>query len=125
MTDIDEDTAIWNLIKDHPELDCLPLPARFFKKFGIQPRSVESTKDYLSSQYTFKKQYEKKDLSPLIIDEPIRDKDGKIRLVEMLPMEEIKVETVSRPFESEEGKTMVILPSLRDDSEIVQKYETT
>jgi len=117
---IDEDEAIWELIKDSPDVDCFPLPARFFKKFGIQPRAVETTKDYLGSQYTIKKQFETKELAPLIIDEPQRDTDGNIKLVPVAPPEDIKTETIQRPFIQEEGKTLVVLPSLRDDSDLVK-----
>jgi hypothetical protein len=120
---VDEDEALWNAIKHCPDVDCLPLPIRFFHKFGIAPRGVENTKEYLSSQYTIKKQFEPKDLPPLVIDEPIKDKDGNVKLVEVHPSEDIQVETISRPFEQEEGKTTVVLPSLKDDSDIVKKYE--
>ena len=119
---MDEDTAIWNVIRDLPDVDCLPLPARFFKKFGIAPREIENTKDYLATQYTWRKQTEPKELTPLILDEPQRDKDGKIQLVEMFPPEVVDVKVVQRPFEQEEGKTMVILPSLRDDSYVIKNH---
>ena len=112
---VDEDEAIWNAIKDLPDVECLPLPVRFFKKFGIEPRAIETTKEYLATQYTFKKQFEEKDLPPLIVDEPLRDKDGKIRLVEMAPLEDVKVEVIQRPFEHDPNKTLVVHPSLKDE----------
>ena len=112
---IDEDEAIWNAIKDLPDADCFPLPVRFFKKFGIEPRTIETTKEYLASQYTVQKSVEQKELPPLVIDEPQKDADGKIKLVEIAPPEEIDVKTIQRPFVHEEGKTLVVLPSLRDD----------
>ena len=102
----------------------MPVPIRWFSKFGIKPREIETTKEYLASQYTFVKQYELKDLPPLIIDEPQKDSQGNIKLVAVAPPEEIKVETISRPFEYEQGKTLVVLPSLRDDSDIVKSLET-
>jgi hypothetical protein len=125
MVVIDEDEAIWNAIKDFPDVECFPLPIRFFKKFGIQPRSIETTKEYLATQYTIQKSIERKDLPPLIIDEPQRDAEGKIKLVAVAPPEEIVVETVQRPFVHEEGKTLVVLPSLRDDSDLVTGDHTT
>jgi hypothetical protein len=112
---VDEDEAIWNMIKDLPDVDCFPLPIRFFKKFGIEPRTIETTKDYLASQYTVQKSVEPKELPPLIIDEPQRDAEGKIKLVAVAPPEEFEVTTVQRPFVMEEGKTLVVLPSLRDE----------
>jgi hypothetical protein len=112
------------MMKELPDFDCMPVPIRWFSKFGIKPREIETTKEYLASQYTFVKQYELKDLPPLIIDEPQKDSQGNIKLVAVAPPEEIKVETISRPFEYEQGKTLVVLPSLRDDSDIVKSLET-
>jgi hypothetical protein len=111
----DEDEAIWNMIKDLPDVDCFPLPIRFFKKFGIEPRAIETTKEYLASQYTFKKQFEEKDLPPLIIDEPVRDAEGNVKLVPVAPPEEVEVTTIQRPFEHDPNKKLVVLPSLRDE----------
>ena len=118
---MDEDTALYNELKNLPDFRCLPLPAHWFAKFGIEPIGIETTKDYLESRYTVLKSVEQKELPPLIIDEPQRDKDGNIKLVKVAPPEDIKVETITRPFVHEEGKTLVVLPSLRDDSDIVEK----
>lgn len=112
----DEDTALYNSLKDLPDFQCLPLPVHWFKKFGIVPLEVENTRAYLKDQYTFKKQFEQKDLPPLIIDSPQRDKDGNIKLVDVAPPEDVKVEVVQRPYEHDPTKTLVVLPSLKDDN---------
>ena len=120
----DEESTLFEMLKGMPDFDCMPLPARWFSKFGIKPREIETTKDYLNENYTMKMMYSPKDLPPLIIDEPQLDSEGKVKLVPVAPPEDIKVETISRPFEHEQGKTLVVLPSLRDDSEIVKSLET-
>jgi hypothetical protein len=96
MSEFDED-ALYNELKELPDFDCLPLPARWFKKYNIPPVEVINPHNFIESRYTVKCQFAPKDLAPLIINEP--QQGGK--LVEVLPPEDIKVETISKPFDPE------------------------
>jgi hypothetical protein len=107
---IDED-ALYNELKNQPDFDCLPIPARWFKKYGIPPRTTATTKEFLESGYTLMRAVEQKDLPPIIYDEP--QQNGK--LVESQPFEEIKVDVVSRPFEWDSSKPFpAVLPMLKE-----------
>jgi len=107
---IDED-ALYNEMKDLPDFDCMPIPARWFEKYGIPPRTLPTTREYLESGYTMKRATEKKDLPPLIIDEP--QQNGK--LVVPPPVEDIKVDVISRPFDWDTKKPFpAILPMLKE-----------
>lgn len=107
---IDED-ALYNEMKDLPDFDCMPIPARWFEKYGIPPRTLPTTREYLESGYTMKRAVEMKDLPPLIIDEP--QQNGK--LVVPPPVEDIKVEVVNRPFDWDSKKPFpAVLPMLKE-----------
>jgi hypothetical protein len=94
-----------------PDFDCLPIPASWFKKFNIPPRNPVGVREFIHSNYAMDMAVKPKDLPPLIIDEP--QQNGK--LVQFVPVEEIPVEVVSRPFEIPEGKSFpAILPSLTE-----------
>lgn len=105
--EIDED-KLYAELKALPDFDCYPIPSAWFKKYGIPPRTIETTRDFLESRYTITQQYANKDLPPIIIDSP--QKEGK--LVKMLPPEEIKVETIQREYTG--GANPVVLPSLKE-----------
>ena len=110
-TNMDEEEILYNEMKDLPDFDCMPIPARWFKRFNIAPRTLPTTREYLESGYTIKRATEIKDLPPLIIDEP--QQNGK--LLVPLPAEEIKVEVVSRPFEWDSSKPFpAVLPMLKE-----------
>ena len=100
MTTIDED-ALYNELKDLPDFLNLPLPARWFKKYNIPPIEAGTTKEFLESGYTLKCMFAPKDLPPLIINEPVRDLSGNIKLAKLLPPEEIEVKVISRPYDPE------------------------
>ena len=108
--DIDED-ALYNELKNSPDFDSLPLPARWFKKYGIPPRTLPTTREFLDSNYTMLRATEQKDLPPTIYDEP--QQNGK--LFTPLPFEDIKVETISRPFDWDSSKPFpAVLPMLKE-----------
>lgn len=94
MTD-DEDTLLYNSIKDDPEFENLPIPSHWFKKFNIPPRNPVSVKEYIESNYAMMMSLQKKPLPPLIISEP--QQNGK--LVQLVEVEPIPVETIVRPYE--------------------------
>lgn len=110
ITKMDEDTLLYNSMKDLPDFDCFPIPSHWFSKFGIPPRNPVSVREYIDSGYTFKMSIAPKDLPPLIISEP--QQGGK--LVEMIIEEPVKVEVISRPLELKDGEAFpAVLPSLR------------
>jgi hypothetical protein len=107
---IDED-ALYNQLKEQPDFDCLPIPARWFKKYGIEPRTTPTTKEFLESGYTMIKAVEHKDLPPIIYDEP--QQNGKLAVPP--PFEDIKVDVISRPFEWDSSKPFpATLPMLKE-----------
>jgi hypothetical protein len=108
--DIDED-ALYNEMKNLPDFNSMPIPARWFKKYGIEPRTLPTTREFIESNYTLLRAVENKDLPPIIHDEP--QQNGK--LVTPPPFEEIKVDVVSRPFDWDSSKPFpVILPMLKE-----------
>jgi hypothetical protein len=98
MTSIDEDT-LYNQLKDLPDFLNLPLPARWFKKYNIPPIEAGSVKEFIDSGYTFKCMFAPKDLPPLIINEPVRDLSGNIKLAVVHEPEKIDVQVISRPYD--------------------------
>lgn len=108
LSDEDELTLL-RLLQAQPDFDCLPIPAYWFKKYGLPPREAVGPREYIASNYAMKKANEEKDLPPIIIDEP--QQGGK--LFPLLPPEEIPVEVVSRPFDWKQDKPFpaVICPT--------------
>lgn len=108
------DEELYNMMKDLPDFRCFPIPVSWFKKFNIPPLEVINPREFIKSEYTVKCSLEEKDLPPLIIKEPIRDAEGNIKLATLLPAEEVKVETITRPFEMKDGEFPITLPSLAE-----------
>jgi hypothetical protein len=118
MEMVDEDVAIYEALRDHPEFRNFPLPASWFAKFNIPALEIQTTKEYLNSRYTVKCALAEKDLPPLDICVP--QDGGRLCVV---PVEEpIKVETIQRPFVHPDG-FLATLPSLQDESDIVKRAE--
>lgn len=108
--EIDED-ALYNEMKDLPDFDCMPIPSSWFKKYKIGSRNPLTPAEFIESNYTMRRATERKDLDPLIIDEP--QQGGK--LVEAPPVEDIKVEVINRPFDWDNTKPFpAVLPMLRE-----------
>jgi hypothetical protein len=104
--DVDDDTLLYESLKDLPDFDCFPIPNSWFKKFNLPPRNPESVKDFFRSGYTMKCAMAPKDLPPIEVKN-----DGIIRNFpppEPLP----KTDVLSRPLEGPIGMT---LPSLTDE----------
>lgn len=99
LSDEDEKKLL-EVLKGQPDFDCLPIPAYWFKKYGIPAREAVAPREYINSNYAMKKANEPKDLPPLIIDEP--QQNGK--LVPVAPPEKVDIQLVSRPFEMNPNK---------------------
>jgi hypothetical protein len=116
---MDDDTMLYNAMKDLPDFECWPIPQHWFKKFNIPPRNPISVKEYIESGYAMKMAVAPKDLPPIIIDKP--QKDGK--LVQMVEEPPVPVELVSRPFELKEGEMFpAVLPSLKDSEPLLRSH---
>lgn len=111
LTD-DEERTLLNVLKAQADFDCLPIPAYWFKKYGIEPREAVAPREYIESNYAMKKANEQKELPPIIIDEP--QQDGKV--VEVAPPDDTSVEVINRPFEWKGDKPFpaVFVPALAD-----------
>lgn len=93
---------LFEIIKNQPDFDCLPLPARWFKKYNIPPREANDFSSFIKSNYTMRCSVAPKDLPALVIKEPIKDLSGNVRLVDALPVEELPIEVISRPYNIED-----------------------
>ena len=99
LSDEDEKKLL-EVLQAQPDWECLPIPAYWFKKYGLPPREAVGPKEYIASNYAMKRANEPKDLPPLIIDEP--QQGGK--LVAPAPPEEVDIKLVSRPFTADPNK---------------------
>lgn len=108
LSDEDE-LKLLQLLQAQPDFECLPIPAYWFKKYGIPPREAVGPREYIASNYAMKRATEEKDLPPIIITEP--QQGGK--LFPLFPPEDIPVEVISRPFEWDSSKMFpaVICPT--------------
>lgn len=91
----DEERSLLEVLKTQPDFDSLPIPAYWFKKYNLPPRTATGPSEYIESNYAMKRANENKDLPPIIIDTP--QQDGK--LYPVAPAEAIEIEVRSRPFE--------------------------
>jgi len=99
LSDEDEKKLL-EVLQAQPDFECLPLPAYWFKKYNIPPRTATAPREYIESNYAMMRAVEPKDLPPLIIDEP--QQNGK--LYPVAPPEKVDVQVVNRPFEIDMSK---------------------
>ena len=99
LSDEDEKKLL-EVLQSQPDWDCLPIPAYWFRKYGIPPRAAVAPREYIESNYAMRKANETKDLPPLIIDEP--QDNG--RLYPVAPPEKVDIQLVSRPFITDPSK---------------------
>jgi len=119
MTDAEE-LALLEELKKLPDFECLPLPASWFKKYNIPPRSAVGPREYIHSNYAMECSIAPKDLPPIVIKEPLKDKDGKVIVVEMVKVEEPILEVRERPFKLQDGEEFPIV-LVDENDEIVKK----
>jgi len=115
LSDEDE-RKLLQLLQAQPDWECLPIPAYWFKKYGLPPREAVGPREYIESNYAMKRANEQKDLPPILIDEP--QQNGK--LYPVAPPEQVDIQVVNRPFVMDENKPFpaVICPpnTLESDS---------
>ena len=105
----DTEKELLALLRTLPDFASYPLPARWYKADPtLTPPSAVNTRDFIDSAYTIKCANEPKDLPPVLINQP--QQGGK--LIEAPPVEEIKAETLSRPFTLDE--IPAVLPYLAE-----------
>jgi len=111
LSDEDEKKLL-ELLQSQPDWECLPIPAYWFKKYGIPARAAVAPREFLESNYTMRMAVEPKDLPPILIDEP--QQNGK--LYPVAPPEKVDIQLVSRPFVSDPNKPFpaVICPPHTD-----------
>ena len=99
MTSVQQDEwkAIYDSMKDLPDLHCFPFPANIRKQFNIPQPRIVPVREFLESGYTFQCASMKHDLPPIIIDKP--QKDGYIP--PLIKAEEPEVKLVQKTIESE------------------------
>ena len=98
------------------DFECYPIPRSWYKKYDIPLPVPETVKESREGNYAFKpKTYH---LPPIIINEPQRDKDGKIILAELRPPEVIDIEVKQKPFDPNDtalvGLMVESIPVLQD-----------
>ena len=111
---MDQDTILYNLMKDMEDFECWPIPERWFKKFNIPPREAQNTRQFTNDNYQQKLKTMKYELDPIIINQP--QQNGK--LFPVFPEEKVDVNVVSRPFVLKEGEMFpATLPYLKESPE--------
>ena len=84
------------MMKNHPEFECLPKPATWFKKFNLEPVTARNFKEFIDEKAWERTRW-------MVVDEVEIRKEpvpGGVRPV--LPSEEIPVEIISRPITKDE-----------------------
>jgi len=113
-----EERELVEALKRSPEFECLPIPASWFKKYNIPPRTACGPREYIHSNYAIECSVAPKDLPPIDIREPQKDKEGKVILVEMVKVEEEILPVRERPFKLQDGEPFPIV-LLKDDDELI------
>jgi hypothetical protein len=89
---------LYNEMKQSPEWEVLPKPARWYKKYGIPPMRALSTAEVINSDYHNKIKLIASSLPPIIHDKPLRDGYT-------WPLQEVKDELTftlhEKPFEGQ------------------------
>lgn len=105
---------LYEIIKNQPDFDCLPLPARWFKKYNIPPVETVDFKSFTNSRYTARCAVAPKDLPAIVRKEPIKDISGNVKLYEMLPPEDIPIEVISKPYEIKDEEVEAVEQFIKD-----------
>ena len=93
----DPDYELLQQLKNCPDFECLPLPHAWYKKFNIPMNYPETVAESKSHNYNSKCKFY--NLPPIIVDEPQKDKDGKVILASVAPPEDFPIEVVQKPFD--------------------------
>jgi len=116
-----EERELVEALMQQPDFECLPIPGSWFKKYNIPPRTACGPREYIHSNYAMNCSVAPKDLPPIDIKEPQKDKDGNIILVEMVKVEEEVFEVRQRPFQLKEGEEFPVV--LVDENDPIVKKD--
>ena len=119
--DEQEERLLVEALKQQPDFECLPIPASWFAKYNIPPRTACGPREYIHSNYAMECSLAPKDLPPIVLKEPQKDKDGKVILVEMVKVEEPILEVRERPFKLQDGEDFPIV--LVDENDPIVKKD--
>jgi hypothetical protein len=103
-----------------PDFECMPIPASWFTKYNIPPRTACGPREYIHSNYAIECSIAPKDLPPIVIKEPQKDKDGNVRVVEIVKVEEEILQVRERPFKLQDGEEFPIV-LVEEEDPIVKK----
>lgn len=98
----DEERKLIESLKKLPDFECFPLPLSWYKKHNLEFPAPMDAREFMKSNYAMKMALEKKDLPPIVIKEPQKDKDGKVKLIEPFPLDDKPLEVKARVLESHE-----------------------
>ena len=90
------DDELFEMMKNHPEFEFLPKPAKWFKKYNLQPVSARNFKEFIDDRA-----WEKAREMP-VDEREIRKEPAPGGIRPVLPSEEIPVEIISRPIKADE-----------------------
>jgi hypothetical protein len=119
--DEQEERLLVEALKQSPDFECLPIPASWFEKYNIPPRTACGPREYIHSNYAINCTIAPKDLPPIVIKEPQKDKDGNVILVEMVKVEEPVLEVRERPFQLQDGQEFPVV--LVDENDAIVKKD--
>lgn len=90
------DEELFEMMKAHPEFECLPKPASWFKKFNLQPVSSRNFKEFIDDRA-----WEKAREMP-VDQKEIRKEPAPGGVRPVFPSEVIPMEIISRPITKDE-----------------------
>ena len=90
------DEQLLEMMKAHPDFECLPKPASWFKKFNLEPVSARNFKQFIDERAWEKAR------EMVVTEVEIRKEPAPGGVRPVLPSEEIPVEIISRPITKDE-----------------------
>jgi hypothetical protein len=118
--DPEEERLLVEALKQQPDFECLPIPASWFAKYNIPPRTACGPREYIHSNYAMECSLAPKELPPIVRTEPLKDKDGNVILVQPVVVEEPVLEVRERPFQLQNEEEFPIV-LVKEDDPIVKK----
>jgi hypothetical protein len=64
------DEELYNLLKDHPLFECLPLPKSWYEKFNLKLKQPMNYRESIEGNFAIKAMFEPDDFPPETIPTP-------------------------------------------------------
>jgi hypothetical protein len=64
------DEELYNLLKSHPQFECLPLPKSWYEKFNLKLKQPMNYRECIEGNYAIKAMFSPDDLPPETIPTP-------------------------------------------------------